>query len=127
MRRVASHYIWFRQLYRMHYVELDSQNRLVGIFPLSEEIAGTEFYDGLLIPISLAEAEEFPEQANRLYRKESDGSAQRELFAWLAGSGMCSSVESGDSVVLYLLNRKALSSSELCTDNSRCNGYIQRL
>ena len=52
MRRVASHYIWFRQLYRMHYVELDSQNRLVGIFPLSEEIAGTEFYDGLLRELS---------------------------------------------------------------------------
>ena len=49
MRRIASHYIYWRQFYRMHYVELDDSGILTGVFPLEGEIAGTEFYDGILI------------------------------------------------------------------------------
>ena len=49
MRRIASHYIYWRQFYRLHYVELNDNGVLAGIFPLEGEIAGTEFYDGILI------------------------------------------------------------------------------
>lgn len=48
MRRIASHYIYWRQFYRLHYVELNDNGVLAGIFPLEGEIAGTEFYDGIL-------------------------------------------------------------------------------
>ena len=44
MRRIASHYIYWRQFYRLHYVELNDNGVLAGIFPLEGEIAGTEFY-----------------------------------------------------------------------------------
>ena len=54
MRRIASHYVYWKQLLRMHYVELDEKENLVGVFPLNGEIAGTEFYDGILVP-ALAE------------------------------------------------------------------------
>ena len=53
MRRIASHYIYWRQFYRMHYVELDDSGILTGVFPLEGEIAGTEFYDGILILVPI--------------------------------------------------------------------------
>ena len=53
MRRIASHYIYWRQFYRMHYVELDESGILTGVFPLEGEIAGTEFYDGILILVPI--------------------------------------------------------------------------
>lgn len=49
MRRIASHYIYWRKWYRMHYLELDAKGRLTGVYPLVQEIANTEFYDGTLI------------------------------------------------------------------------------
>lgn len=51
MRRVASHYVYWNGLFRMHYVELDDAGCLTGIYPLEGEIAGTEFYDGILFPV----------------------------------------------------------------------------
>jgi hypothetical protein len=36
----------------MSYIELDDDGIFNGIFPLYGEIAGTEFYDGLLIPVN---------------------------------------------------------------------------
>lgn len=43
MRRIASHYIYWRKWYRMHYLELDAKGRLTGVYPLVQEIANTEF------------------------------------------------------------------------------------
>ena len=46
MRRFAAHFIWLgRQVYPMHYLELDDSGRFVGIHPLSEEIACTSFFN----------------------------------------------------------------------------------
>lgn len=56
MRRIASHYIYWRQFYRLHYVELNDNGVLAGIFPLEGEIAGTEFYDGHLDPCTYSRA-----------------------------------------------------------------------
>ena len=49
MRRIASHYILYQHCYRLHYVELDERNVVVALHPLQEEIAGTAFYDGILL------------------------------------------------------------------------------
>ena len=46
MRRIASHYIYWQKWYRMHYLELDAEGCLVGVFPLEQEIANPDFYDG---------------------------------------------------------------------------------
>lgn len=127
MRRVATHYIWFRQLYGMHYVELDADNRLVGIYPLQQEIAGTEFYDGLLIPVPLSAAQGFEESLLRFYHHGKAWTEQKELFDGLAASVTAHQMQTGCPVVLYLLNHRQLASSEFSTDNSRCNCHIQRL
>ncbi|MCD7848817.1 MAG: hypothetical protein LUH63_03185 [Parabacteroides sp.] len=70
MRRVASHYIYWKQFYRMHYAELDDRGVLVGVFPLEEEIAGTEFYDGILIPVPVP-ALDAGSQENRQFHRNS--------------------------------------------------------
>jgi hypothetical protein len=36
----------------MSYIELTDEGLFRGVFPLEGEIAGTEFYDGLLIPVN---------------------------------------------------------------------------
>jgi hypothetical protein len=36
----------------MSYIELDDKGIFNGVFSLYDEIAGTEFYDGLLIPVN---------------------------------------------------------------------------
>ncbi|MDH6303835.1 hypothetical protein M2459_000167 [Parabacteroides sp. PF5-5] len=87
MRRIAAHYIFWRQLYRMHYVELSDDHRLHGVFPLDGEIAGTEFYDGMLVVV----VEGFNE-TNKL-------NGLNELN--IEGSGVTNDVAIGDVVQLY--------------------------
>ena len=55
MRRIAAHYVWCKQVYRMHYIELDDNGAFHGVYPLNEEIAGTAFYDGVLVPVLSSE------------------------------------------------------------------------
>ena len=86
MRRIASHYIYWRQFYRLHYVELNDNGVLAGIFPLEGEIAGTEFYDG---------------------------------FTGIA--------EAGSPVCVLLLGGIPLATAKFGADDSRSDGYIQRL
>lgn len=51
MKRFAAHYIFLAPDTKLplHYVELTDDNRLVGVFPLEQEIAHTSFYNGTLI------------------------------------------------------------------------------
>lgn len=98
MRRIASHYVYYRQLHRMSYVELTEGNLFSGVYPLEEEIAGTEFYDGILVPIASGNTKLLPEQ-----------------------------IEPGTPVRLFLLNAVTLTATELPTDNSRGNSHIERL
>jgi hypothetical protein len=50
MRRIASHHIFWKQLYYLHYIELSDDGAFSGIYPLDEETSATEFYDGLVLP-----------------------------------------------------------------------------
>lgn len=144
MRRIASHYIYWKQFYRMHYVELDDRGALTNVFPLEGEIAGTEFYDGILIPIPVP-ALEAGSQRNCLNRKSDDIACSpaiprqaREQVAFdllpgetladaLKRKGFTDACEAGLPVCLLLLNGVSFAAAKFGTDNSRCNGYIQRL
>lgn len=110
MRRIASHYIYWGQWFRMHYLELDAEGRLTGIFPLDQEIASTEFYDGTLLPLPI------------------DSNLPSDIFTspvkWFERAA---SVAVGDPVLLYRLTGFTPATSELGTDNGRCNGDIERL
>lgn len=122
MRRIASHYIYWKQFYRMYYVELDDRGILTGVFPLEGEIAGTEFYDGILIPIPVPALD--------------SGSQKRIAFDMLPGEtladalerqGFTDASEMGSPVCLLLLNGIPLATAKFGADDSRSNGYIQRL
>lgn len=62
-RRLAAHYICLDRVYRMHYLVLDRDHRLRGIFPLTEELAATAFYSGILWVLPEGAA---PERIGRL-------------------------------------------------------------
>lgn len=95
MRRVASHYVYYSQLHRMSYVELTDGNLFAGVYPLEEEIAGTEFYDGILVPVAYNNTKLLPEK-----------------------------IDPGTPVRLFLLNAVTQTATELPTDNSRSNSHI---
>ncbi|MEY8487256.1 hypothetical protein [uncultured Parabacteroides sp.] len=122
MRRIASHYIYWKQFYRMHYVELDDSGILIGIFPLEGEIAGTEFYDGILIPV-LVPALDAESQKQIAF----DMLPGEILVDALERQGFTGISEMGSPVCLLLLNGIPLATAKFGADDSRSNGYIQRL
>ncbi|MDR0833961.1 MAG: hypothetical protein LBN93_07260 [Candidatus Symbiothrix sp.] len=50
MKNIAAHHIVMPsgEVFDMHYVALDDNNCLIGIFPLEKEIANTEFHNGTI-------------------------------------------------------------------------------
>ncbi|MBQ8529724.1 MAG: hypothetical protein IJ430_00970 [Parabacteroides sp.] len=126
MRRIASHYVYWKQLLRLHYVELDEKENLVGVFPLNGEIAGTEFYDGILVP-ALAEGEKMDRQGIEFSWAGNKNSLGIEfLTAALQKLDLPKPAEKGLPTQVLLVTLP-LTSAKLSADNSRCNGYIKRL
>lgn len=126
MRRIASHYVYWKQLLRLHYVELDEKENLVGVFPLNGEIAGTEFYDGILVP-ALAEGEKMDRQGIEFSWAGNKNSLGIEfLTAALQKLNLPKPAEKGLPTQVLLVTLP-LTSAKLSADNSRCNGYIKRL
>lgn len=87
MRRIAAHYVFWKKLLPLHYLELDDNDLLIGVFPLREEIAGTEFKDGIIYPVSLELTTEITITSPEM----------------LMASGITDTIESGDRVVVRQL------------------------
>lgn len=103
MKRFAAHYIYFStsEYYKLHYIELDENCYIRGVFPLESEIAGTSFFNGTIIVVNTDT--EF--NINHLPENQIDLSKP---------------------VVLYHSAINLLS-PEFSTGNSRGDSYIQRL
>lgn len=110
MRRIASHYIYWRKWYRMHYLELEADGRLTGVYPLDQEIANTEFYDGTLLPV--------------LVGQTFHSTDKFSLAEWLA---VTESVTENSFVHIYRLSGISPAASEFGTNNGSCDCHIQRL
>lgn len=110
MRRIGSHYIYWRKWYRMHYLELDAKGRLTGVYPLVQEIANTEFYDGTLLPVPSDIT--FPPVG------------VSSLAEWLA---VTDSVTIDSLVQVCHLPRISPTTPELGADYSSGDCYVQRL
>lgn len=108
MRRIAAHYIWYQRVYRMHYIEVDDKGLFRGVYPLDEEIAGTAFYDGVLIPV---QPDTMPD-----FRLLAD--------TWISLTGM---VAVGSPVRIFRLGGIPLASAKLGTDHGSSDGYVERL
>lgn len=109
MRRVAAHYVWCKQVYRMHYIELDDEGAFCGIYPLNEEIAGTAFYDGVLVPVLSSEPAICFKQVV-------------EFWPVLTEKIIC-----GCPVSIYRLSGIPLASAKLGADYGCSDGHIERL
>lgn len=109
MRRIAAHYVWCKQVYQMHYIELDDNGVLRGIYPLDEEIAGTAFYDGVLVPVPASE----PAMGFR-----------QVLETWPA---LTEKITPGCSIQVYRLGGLPLASAKLGADYGCGDGHIERL
>lgn len=127
MRRVASHYVYWHRLYRMHYVELDESGALVGVYPLEAEIAGTEFYDGMIVPV-LPGADLFPHDSFLFpLQWNSTSTAMEIMIQKLEAEQASTGVDTGVPVQLILLSGISLTAPEFGTNNRCCNGNVKRL
>lgn len=84
MRRIAAHYIYWKELLPLHYIEVDDNDLFVGVFPLNEEIANTEFKDGIVFPTLTA-------------------SDEIKSLSELKDSGITDDIEAGSKVILKQL------------------------
>ncbi|MBE6301099.1 MAG: hypothetical protein E7085_04465 [Parabacteroides distasonis] len=126
MRRVASHYLYWKELYRMHYVELDDAGSLVGVFPLEGEQAGTEFYDGIILPVFSGEGKTFGQRVEIPWASGHENLSIALLADALSDLDIPGWAEVGKPTELLLLS-VPLAAAKLGADNSCRNGYIKRL
>ena len=85
----------------MHYIELDDNGAFHGVYPLNEEIAGTAFYDGVLVPVLSSEP----------------AIGFKQVMGYTPGC----------SVHIYRLSGIPLASAKLGTDHGCSDGHIERL
>ena len=124
MKRLAAHYVLLPddRLLKQHYVELDDENRLLGVFPLNKEIANTIFYNGILI-IHLPPA---PSQGGGDAEETRDATLWKErntLRLPLLGRGP----GGGEKVEIYLLTHIHLLPPKFTASDCRSHSHIQRL
>lgn len=99
--RFAAHFIYCNGLYRMHCLELDAGGCVRALFPLREEIAGTVFYNGMLVaaPVTVT----LPNLIRRVREEVPHGLPTSGLGEWLR-TGQAAAflqVPPGEPVVLF--------------------------
>lgn len=87
MRRIAAHHIYWKGLRPLHVIETDDDGRFCRVFPLTEEIAETEFWDGLIYPVPASWKEK----------------VTVDSLASLAASGITEHVKAGSLIVVHKL------------------------
>ena len=125
MKRISAHYIYFPlgKTYKLHYVELDNNNRFKGVFPLEKEISETSFFTGILILLKENIAPSvLMEDLTELNKCFLDKTIF-ELLDYLSFS----KIKEKDEVFIYLLDGIDLLTTKFGTNNCSRNSYIQRL
>ena len=127
MKRLSAHYIAFpvQKIHKLHYIELDDQMQLKSINPLTNEIAGTSFYNGVLLVVNAAS---FPphKEFNSIWESfctQFPEAAFSEFMEYL----QLEEITEGDRVTIYHLDGIDLLSPKLRANNSCGNCHIQRL
>lgn len=127
MKRFASHYIFLKTAFRLHYVEVDDNYLLEGVFPLDKELSSTAFYNGVIVVLpassGLDEASLF-EILVTLQKTAPQATVPELLGRYLIPWG---ETKHGQPVTLFLLHGITLPAAEFGTDYRGSNGYIQRL
>lgn len=107
MKRFAAHIVFYQASLPLHYVEIGDDGCLNGVFALTEEIAGTAFYDGILFPLPVSVEKEVVDQLLR--ELEAAGKpVSWEIFKPLSPLNL-----EHQPVRLLLLDRHRYTSAEL--------------
>ncbi len=123
MSRWAAHFVIVGEtIYRMHCLEIASSGDLQEIFPLTEEIAGTSFLDGVLLAVTASSVLTEKEISQLLWRKKI--SEYSMLLSYLQQQSFVSPAL-GEKIRLFHIQLHPLTASELSTNNSRSNRHIE--
>lgn len=123
MRRIAAHYVYWKGVHQMSYLELGENDTFRGVFPLVEEIASTAFYDGILLPIT----EGSPKTVQSALCALQEVHDEATLFDLLALFTATRPVEPGCIVQVIRLSGITAPAAKLSTNNSCRNCHIERL
>jgi hypothetical protein len=115
MKRFAAHYLFTPpdKTFLMHYVELDNANRITGIFPLTNEIANTTFFNGILL---LFNRKIFPVEFLRTLKNNSKQAPSLSIFQLLKNKNF-PAVDINRAVFLYILEGIDLPTLRLNTND----------
>lgn len=123
MSRWAAHFVIVGEtIYRMHCLEMASSGDLQEIFPLTEEIAGTSFLDGVLLAVTASSVLTEKEISQLLWRKKI--SEYPMLLSYLQQQSFVAPAL-GEKIRLFHIQLHPLTASELSTNNSRSNRHIE--
>ena len=123
MSRWAAHFVIVGEtIYRMHCLEIASSGDLQEIFPLTEEIAGTSFLDGVLLAVTASSVLTEKEISQLLGRKKI--SEYPMLLSYLQQQSFVAPTL-GEKIRLFHIQLHPLTASELSTNNSRSNCHIE--
>lgn len=123
MSRWAAHFVIVGEtIYRMHCLEIASSGNLQGIFPLTEEIAGTSFLDGILLAVTASSVLTEKEISQLLWRNKI--SEYSMLLSYLQQQSFVAPAL-GEKIRLFHIQLHPLTASELSTNNSRSNCHIE--
>ncbi len=123
MSRWAAHFVIVGEtIYRMHCLEMASSGDLQEIFPLTEEIAGTSFLDGVLLAVTVSSVLTEKEISQLLWRKKI--SEYPMLLSYLQQQSFVAPAL-GEKIRLFHIQLHPLTASELSTNNSRSNCHIE--
>lgn len=123
MSRWAAHFVIVGEtIYRMHCLEMASSGDLQEIFPLTEEIAGTSFLDGVLLAVTASSVLTEKEISQLLWRKKI--SEYPMLLSYLRQQSFVAPAL-GEKIRLFHIQLHPLTASELSTNNSRSNCHIE--
>lgn len=123
MSRWAAHFVIVGEtIYRMHCLEMASSGDLQEIFPLTEEIAGTSFLDGVLLAVTASSVLTEKEISQLLWRKKI--SEYPMLLSYLQQQSFVAPTL-GEKIRLFHIQLHPLTASELSTNDSRSNRHIE--
>lgn len=125
MRRIASHYIYWGKPYKMHYLELADDGSFAGIYPLSKEIAGTEFYDGILVPVAYDARQVCSDVISISSEKNLNLSRKESIFSLLDALNPSACIKKNTPVRLILLSGNPMTATELSTNYGCGNSNVE--
>jgi len=131
MRRIAAHRIFpsdNHSLQGVHYLEVDEQNMLGGIYRLESESEAISFFNGTLFltdaSLSLSPLQ-LLEKFQQLQKEKPSLSAYQIME--VSGLVVNNPLQFAKPVDVFILDRVNLPSSKFRADNGSGYGHIQRL